>query len=83
LQLNEYYSSAQHVDRLWLMLVKLLMCTGAAAINDAVNIGHDVKALRELLFNQVLSSAYLVYAQVKLRTAQILLLVVRGETRVS
>jgi hypothetical protein len=61
------------------MLVKLVMCTGAAAINDAINIGHDVKALREELFNQVLSSAYLVYSQVKLRTAQILLLVVRGQ----
>jgi hypothetical protein len=58
------------------MLVKLIICTGAAAVNDSVNIGHNVADLREALFNQVLSSAYLVYAQVKIRTAQILLLVV-------
>jgi hypothetical protein len=58
------------------MLVKLVMCTGAAATHDSPSLGHDIKALREALFMQVLSSAYLVYTQVKLRTSQILLLVV-------
>lgn len=75
-QLREYYRTVQHVDRLWLMLVKLVMCIGAGSIHDSVSLGHDMRALREALFMQVLSSAYLVYTQVKLRTSQILFLIV-------
>jgi hypothetical protein len=75
-QLREYYRTVQQVDRLWLMLVKLIMCTGASAIHDSANLGYNVRALREALFMQVLSSAYLVYTQVKLRTSQILCLIV-------
>lgn len=58
------------------MLVKLVMCTGAASTHDAPSLGQDIKVLREALFMQVLSSAYLVYTQVRLKTSQILLLVV-------
>jgi hypothetical protein len=75
-QLHQYYQSLQHVDRLWLLLVKLVMCVGAASCHDSANLGHDIMRLRETLFSQVLSSAYLMYCQAKLRNAQILLLVV-------
>jgi hypothetical protein len=65
------------------MLVKLVICSGAAAVNDSVNNVHNVAGLREALFSQVLSTAYLVYAQVKVRTSQILLLVVSYEPSTS
>lgn len=66
----------EHVDRLWLLLVKIMMCTAAAACHDAPTLGHDVKGLREQLFAQAISSSYLVYNQNGLRNTQVLILVV-------
>ncbi|KAE9963906.1 hypothetical protein EG328_010959 [Venturia inaequalis] len=75
IQLQQYYESLQHVDRLWLLLVKIMMCTAAAACHDAPSLGHDIKGLREQLFVQAISSSYLIYNQAGLRNTQILILI--------
>lgn len=64
------------MDRLWLLMVKIMMCTAAAACHDAPTLGHDVKGLREQLFTQAISSSYLIYNQAGLRNTQVLVLIV-------
>lgn len=44
-QPQQYYVSLQHVDRLWLLMVKIMMCTAAAACHDAPTLGHYVMGL--------------------------------------
>ncbi|TLD25676.1 hypothetical protein E2P81_ATG09333 [Venturia nashicola] len=75
IQLQQYYESLQHVDRLWLLLVKIMMCTAAAACHDAPSLGHDIRRLREQLFSQVTCSSYLIYNQAGLRNTQVLTLI--------
>lgn len=75
-ELHQYYQSLVNTDRLWLLQAKLMMCVGAVAVRDQTDLPQDIKELRETIFNQVMSTAYLIYCHGKARNIQILILIV-------
>ncbi|KAF2400336.1 hypothetical protein EJ06DRAFT_426768 [Trichodelitschia bisporula] len=83
-EVTQYYQGQRMVDQLWLNMVRLVMCAGAAACNDNIGVGQDIdlKAVRETLFGQVLSTIYVVYSRPRFEGIQVLLLIALYSTQI-
>jgi hypothetical protein len=64
------------------LLLKMLICTGAACMDDRDFQGSDIKYMRESLFSQVLSETYLIHSNFSIVNLQIMVLIVRCTTAV-
>jgi hypothetical protein len=58
------------------LLLRMIVCTGAACMNDRDGQGNDIKYMRESLFSQVLSEAQLIHSRFSIINVQIMVLVV-------
>jgi hypothetical protein len=58
-------------------LLRMIVCTGAACMNDRDSHGNDIKYMRESLFSQVLSEAFLIHSNFGIVNVQIMVLIVR------
>jgi hypothetical protein len=75
-QFHRFFEQTEFTDNLWLMLLKLMLCVGAASCDGAYTSGSDLKQLHETLFSQVVSSEYIAFDCLTLQNVQIVLLIV-------
>jgi hypothetical protein len=75
-QLHRFVEQGKPEDNLWLMLLKLMLCVGAASCCSQYTSNTSLKQLHETLFSQVVSSEYIAFDCLTLQNVQIVLLIV-------
>jgi hypothetical protein len=67
---SQLYHQNSTPDIQWLNLLKLIMCTGAAACDGALDPGSGIKQLHESMFLEVLSSIWFNFGDSTLQSIQ-------------